>query len=260
MWKNSHGFTIVELMVSIVMVGIMMAGVATTFSAQSKTSIQQDRHLEMEDNLRVAMHFVVDAVRNAGYGVPRTNLSTWLSSEVYGTSTVPLIAGTSQNSITLSACGATPIATVATATTTVGDTVTSLTVNSTASISVGDTLWIGWAEFARVTGKTTNTISFDTNPISTAGSQGLYRLYPVGTPICRVNTQTFTVNTTSKQLIYDPGDGSGTQVLAENIAYMSLQTYTARRRYRVSLVGIMTDPKTNAYLTQTIRTDVVFVN
>jgi len=256
MWKKNHGFTIVELLVSIVMVGIVMASVVTTFSAQSKLSIQQDRQLEMEDNLRVATHFVADTIRNAGYGVPRTNLSTWLS-DTFGTSTVPLVAHSS-NYIALAACSPTSVATVANATTTLG--VTSLVVNSTTSISVDDTIWIGWAEFAKVTGKTTDTISFDTNPVSTSGSQGLYRLYPVGTPICRVNTQTFTVNDVTGRLIYDPGDGSGAQVLGENLYYMTLTTLSERRRYRLTMMGKMTDPKTNAVVAHQIDTDVLFVN
>jgi len=257
MWKKNHGFTIVELMVSIVMVGIIMASVVTTFSAQSKLSIQQDRQLEMEDNLRIATHFVADAIRNAGYGVPRTNLTTWLSADTFGTSNVPLFARSS-NYIALAACSSQSVATVTSATASLG--VTSLTVDSTASVAVGDTLWIGWSEFAKVTGKTTYTISFDTNPVSTAGSQGLYRLFPVGTPICRVNTQTFIVNDVTGRLTYDPGDGSGAQVLGENMYYMTLQTMSERRRYRLTMMGKMTDPKTNAVVTNRIDTDVVFVN
>jgi prepilin-type N-terminal cleavage/methylation domain-containing protein len=255
MWKNNNGFTLVELLISIVMVGIMMASVATTFTAQSKASIQQDRHLEMEDNLRVAMHFVTDAIRNAGYGVPRTSLSTWLSSE-YGTTTVPLIWNAS-NYIAFASCGTTPVATVA-SNASLG--ATSLTVDTSASISAGDTIWIGWAEFAKVTSTTSNTVSFDTNPVSMAGSQGLYRLVYSGTPICRVTTKKFTVNGSTMKLTYDPGDGSAAQVLAENIDYMALVQLTERRRYRLTLRGKMTDPKTNTTVTQQINSDVVFVN
>ena len=255
MRHRSSGFTVVELLVSLAVMGIIMAAVTTTFRVQSKASILQDRSLEMEDNLRVAMHFVTDAMRNAGYGVPRTNLSTWLSN-TYGTTTVPLIAGT--NTLTLGACTSTAVAAVSTSTTATG--VTSLSVNTTTDIAVGNTVWIGWAEFAKVTSKTGTSITFDTNPVSTAGNQGLYRTYPAGTPICRVDTQTFSVSSTNKTLSYDRGDGSGIQILAENISAMSVETVTARRRYRVTLTGIMKDPRTNENVTQSISSDVVFVN
>lgn len=258
MWKNNHGFTVLEMMISIAMVGIMMASVVTTFSAQSKASMLQDRHVEMEDNLRVAMNFVTEAMRNAGYGVPRTSLDTWLSNgaTVYGTSTVPLVFGT--NTLKIGACTSSATTTVTSATTTTG--VTTLSVGSTTKLAVNDTVWIGWAEFGKITDKTSSTITFDTNPLSESGLQGLYRTYPVGTPICRVDTETFTLSTANKTLSYNPGDGSGSQVLAENISAMTIEEITSRRRYRVTLTGTMSDPKTNQTVTQSISSDVVFVN
>src|SRR5262249_31344673 len=155
--------------------------VVTSFAAQNKAAIQQDRHSEMEENLRVAMHFVTDALRNAGYGTPRANLNVWLSQD-FGTSTVPLILA--NNSLTLAACTSSPVATVTVATTATGG--TSLSVSSTADIAVGQTLWVGRSEFVKVTAKTSSTITFDTDPVSST-TTGLYRTYPIGAPICRVD-------------------------------------------------------------------------
>jgi type IV pilus assembly protein PilW len=53
--KSNQGFTLVELMVSLVVAGVVLAGICTTFYSQHTSYLDQEQIVSMQQNLRAAM-------------------------------------------------------------------------------------------------------------------------------------------------------------------------------------------------------------
>src|SRR5215831_8791524 len=90
MRRSQCGATLVELLVVLVPMSLVAAGAVGFFSAHSRTQLQQDASVAMEENLRAAVGMVADTLRTAGCGVPPSNLADWVT-WVPGFDTVPLI-------------------------------------------------------------------------------------------------------------------------------------------------------------------------
>jgi len=65
--KGETGFTLTELMVSLVISGVLMTGVYAVFNSQQKSYAVQDQLTAAHQNLRGAMNFMVKEIRMAGY-------------------------------------------------------------------------------------------------------------------------------------------------------------------------------------------------
>jgi type IV pilus assembly protein PilW len=61
------GFTIVELMISLLIGGVVMGGVISAFLAQHKTYLVQDDNVFMQENLRSAVEIMTRDLRMIGY-------------------------------------------------------------------------------------------------------------------------------------------------------------------------------------------------
>lgn len=61
------GFTIVELMISLLIGGIIMAGVVSAFLSQHKSYLVQDDTVFMQENLRAAVEIMTRDLRMIGY-------------------------------------------------------------------------------------------------------------------------------------------------------------------------------------------------
>lgn len=64
--KNT-GFTIVELMVAMVISLVVMGAIYSTFQAQQKSYIHQERVAVVQQNLRAGMYYMTREIRMAGY-------------------------------------------------------------------------------------------------------------------------------------------------------------------------------------------------
>jgi type IV pilus assembly protein PilW len=64
--KKEKGFTLVELMVTVFVAGIVMAGVYSAYYSQQKSYTAQEQMAEMQQNLRAAMYFMAKEIRMAG--------------------------------------------------------------------------------------------------------------------------------------------------------------------------------------------------
>lgn len=62
-----EGFTIVELMISLLIGGVIMGGVISAFLAQQKTYLVQDDNVFMQENLRSAVEIMTRDLRMIGY-------------------------------------------------------------------------------------------------------------------------------------------------------------------------------------------------
>lgn len=69
--KRQAGFTLIELMVSAVIMLIVVVGITNAFTTQHKTYIVVDQVTEAQQNLRAVTDLIERDVRRAGYMVPR---------------------------------------------------------------------------------------------------------------------------------------------------------------------------------------------
>ena len=66
--KNDNaGFTLVELMITLVIAGIISAALYATYLAQQRSYIAQEAVAEMQQNIRAAMMLMTRDIRMAGY-------------------------------------------------------------------------------------------------------------------------------------------------------------------------------------------------
>jgi type IV pilus assembly protein PilW len=65
--RNNKGFTLVELLVSMAVGGIVLAGIAMAYRTQQRSSIAQEQVCAMQQNLRAAMQLMEREIRMAGY-------------------------------------------------------------------------------------------------------------------------------------------------------------------------------------------------
>lgn len=72
--SNQDGFTLVELLITMVVSLIVMGIIATAYRVYQHTYSAQSQVVEMQESIRSAMSFMMDDIRMAGYNPP--NLST----------------------------------------------------------------------------------------------------------------------------------------------------------------------------------------
>lgn len=65
--NDPRGFTLLELLITVTLMGIILAGINNTFQAQEKAYVLQDRVAEMNQNVRVALEIMSRDIRNAAY-------------------------------------------------------------------------------------------------------------------------------------------------------------------------------------------------
>jgi len=245
MRSSQRGATLVELLVVLVPMSLVAAGAVGFFSAHSRTQLQQDTSVSMEENLRAAMGMVTDTLRTAGCGVPPSNLANWIT-WVRGFDNVPVIVsggGQRPARVSIATCAPQPVATL-TAPANAGDTTLSLA-SSDPTETIADVfnandkrlIWIGDTQHALVTAVHDGSIDIDTDP-TTAGSQGLPRGYLPGTPITRIDVLTFRVmrdrQTGVPWLRIDRHRGTQ-DAAAEGISDLQVVPLTPAQQYQVTL-------------------------
>ncbi|MCF8063103.1 MAG: prepilin-type N-terminal cleavage/methylation domain-containing protein, partial [Deltaproteobacteria bacterium] len=65
--RREGGFTLIELLVTVVVSGVVMAGIYTTFVSQQNSYIVQSETAALQQNLRAAMFNLKREIRMAGY-------------------------------------------------------------------------------------------------------------------------------------------------------------------------------------------------
>jgi prepilin-type N-terminal cleavage/methylation domain-containing protein len=66
-WSGRGGFTLVELLITTAIVGVVMAGLYVMLSAGQESYLVGANQAEAQQNLRLAMDRMVQELRNAGY-------------------------------------------------------------------------------------------------------------------------------------------------------------------------------------------------
>ena len=258
------GFTLIEILVTMLLLSIAMAAVVPVLAIQSKANLEQDTKVAMQQNLRVAMSIVTDALRNGRYGVPSANLTSWIQ-WVSGFNTNPVITVAAGNSTMSVASATAQSVTSLSSAAAAGATSLSLTTLATVDTSTKRLLLINGQENAIVTGVNASSVTIDTDP-TVAGNQGLAHSYPAGTPVYRVDVTTFNIVTDSttglSQLFRNRNQGAGSLPVADGISGLQIGTVVANKQYTVTLTAISTslDPVTHQSLTARLASNVTLAN
>lgn len=65
--NKPHGFTLIELVITLAVSGILMAGVYTAFLSQQNSYLAQEQVAEMQQNIRAGLDMMVRDIRMAGF-------------------------------------------------------------------------------------------------------------------------------------------------------------------------------------------------
>ena len=68
LFKKENGLTLIEVLVTFAICGILMAGAYRTFTGQQKTYFIQEQVVEMQQNVRAAINRMMTEIRMAGFG------------------------------------------------------------------------------------------------------------------------------------------------------------------------------------------------
>lgn len=89
---GSPGFTLIEVIIALAILGIATTAIFTTFLSQQKAYVIQNSVAEMQQNLRGGMQFLEMDARNAGYGLPPA-VALKLPSLLLGGGTISMVSG-----------------------------------------------------------------------------------------------------------------------------------------------------------------------
>ena len=78
MWDGgmNKGFTLVEVLITLVISGILMTSVYAAFQAQQDSYLAQEQVAEMQQNIRAGLDIMVHELRMAGYDVDQNGTKT----------------------------------------------------------------------------------------------------------------------------------------------------------------------------------------
>lgn len=66
---KNNGFTLIEILVSLAILGIVLAGIYSVYTMQHKSYIVQEQVAEMQQNERIALQMITRDIRMAGLGL-----------------------------------------------------------------------------------------------------------------------------------------------------------------------------------------------
>src|SRR6266849_5111908 len=96
MRRESAGFSLMELLAAVLVLSVALAAVVVVFATHSRAYLRADTEATMEANLRLGMNMLTETMRNGRYGVPTTNLSSWVN-WVSGFNSNPVITTNGSN-------------------------------------------------------------------------------------------------------------------------------------------------------------------
>lgn len=222
--KSYKGFTLVEIMVSVVLASIILVTLYSLFTSQQKTYNSQDLIVEMQQNVRTALDTMVRDLRTMGYGIPT----------VSNPSAIETITSATENSITFKVDMDDVSASLVLDYTAPGTTLSVNTVSDSSSsyyygrFKVGDTIYI-------TDGYKWGSTTID-EPIAAGSltiSSPLSDYFPAGSVLHVINSITFAqspsnhLHSTSAPTIKITRsiDGGSAQPVVDDIDYLEFKYY-----------------------------------
>ena len=211
---DQEGYTLIELLIALAMMGLIMAGVATAYSVGSATYLTGSNQAQVQQDTRVALMMLEEDLRLIGYGYPTAT-------------TLPKITNVTSTSTNVSITFWADLAggsTVLAADVAAG--ATTLTVPSPTNIVTGDIIYlVNGAQWERrpvnaVTAGTPNTAI--TVGAATAQYQNCPCLFPRGVQVGRPKLIVHAWNQGAGAITRDIGDGNGAQTLVTGVQAFAL--------------------------------------
>lgn len=202
---DQRGFTFLELLLALAIMGLVMAGVVSLYMTGSSIYLAAANQVETQQAARGAMLMLEENLLLAGDGFPTAP-------------GIPKITAATPTSIT-SWADLTNGTTLLFADVNQGN--TTLNVNSAAGIKSGDTVYLisgGQWEARTVSSVTGTTITV--NP-------GAGAFYPQGAQVGRPKAVTFSWDAGMKRISKDAGEGGGLQPLADGVQAFQLRYFDA---------------------------------
>jgi len=265
------GLSLVEMMIAIVVLSLVSIGVIGYYQSLRRAATTQELSASVEDNLRLGLETLASSLRGARYGVPSSGLAGWTGMSEFTSNPKIADGGTGvPDTLMVASCTSKEVAKLSDDVDAVVDPPTLTLVDTNAPIddipdNISDDfnltnrglIYIGDSESARITAVSDSTITIDTDP-TVAGNQKLSRDYKIGTPICRVDVLTYTVDSGNHRLTR-----SGVPV-ADNITDLQITQTTGgiKSAYRIMLTGQSSrkDPATGSVVTRSLTTTVSLRN
>lgn len=233
MVKNIKGFTLIELMVALAILGIVLAGIYSIFNTQHKSYIVQEQVVDSQQNVRVAMNMISRDMRNAGSGIALLCGAT--ATQGLGSVIQPDDGGTDNpDAITVTTFYLSPVKTMTTSAVNQAD--AAFLVEDATGWTAGQSGIISDCSVSpaiftifRVTAVGGGIEHASASDINSSGGSG--HNYPAGSPVAmldnnrRMGRFTYAINTVDPfhpQLTIDENSGSGAQPLATNIEDMQV--------------------------------------
>jgi prepilin-type N-terminal cleavage/methylation domain-containing protein len=224
--RAQAGFTLIELMISLVLFSFVIAGVLAVAVSMSQGFREQRASVTAEGAVRVPLDFLADAIRQASPGAPTgliwdPNTCTQAAIEVYNNSGVGLAVGTDKLDV-IYASGAvlTSSREVYTAAS------TTLQINDASQLAPGDSIVISDTTqgiLVKITGITANNLTIVAQavcpPPILPATATILGPYPIGSLVIRAQHAWFYIDYLdgNPQLMFDP-DAKAATVDAEPLA------------------------------------------
>ena len=220
--NQKKGFTLVEVMISVVLASILMITFYTLLNNQQKTYNSQDLIVEMQQNVRTVMDTLTRQFRSAGYGVPT----------VQNPSEIAVITTATENTITF-LVDIDNVKAVLTSDYTAGNTTLSVdTVSDTSAdnyfgnFPTGDTIYI-------TDGSKWESTSVTSSSDGSLGINALGNDFSQGSVLHVINTITYAQNPSDHKHSTDADtikvtrsvDGSTAQPVVDDIDYLEFKYY-----------------------------------
>ena len=255
--KKTAGFTLVELLVSLTVFSLVMAGASTFYVVQSSVRLSEQLGLTMDANLRLAVDTITFSLRNTGYGAPTGSFASWIPWVAGFTANPMITAGANAatpDTVSVASCTSQPVAHLA-AGAVAG--ATTLTLDSAASLNAINRrlIFINDNELALIQSIAGNVISIDTNPV-VVGPQGVSRAYAIATPICRVDVVTYSVDTTAMKLMENDNQGAGAQAVMDGVTNLKIAATGGgthpKDQVTLTAKSSQIDPSTRAFIVRSL--------
>lgn len=223
--RPEAGFTLIELMISLVLFSFAIAGVLSVAVSMTQGYREQRAAVEAESSVRVPIDFIVDAIRQSSPGAPSGNIqdaatcsngALTIENNQTSLSNNPTVSGWDSLDVIYASGGV-----VTSSRTAYASGTTTMDVDDASQLAVGDSIVISdtnQGHLVKITGIAANTLTLATQcstiVLPTSG-------YPAGSLVVRAQHAVFTIDSvdTIPTLMMDP-DASGPQTpqpLAEGV-------------------------------------------
>jgi hypothetical protein len=258
-----------ELLVSLLIVSVVMAGVVKTLSSHNLIYAEQNIGQDLEQNLRLAMATLTDRIRYSGGDLETVkNFSVWFP-WVPSFTANPSISSAPQK-ISIAVLTAFPVAYLKDREKVKETKIKLIPVSGKNLPDVIDAntkrvILIGDEQLAKVVSASASEITLDTDP-AIGGNQGLTRSYAQNTPVYRIDVLTYAIeldpSTYKPRLTVDYNQGAGSTPVADSISAMQITPIMAGQTYAITLTAVSdtVDPVTKTAMTRKLSANVAIRN